>query len=159
MKKLINKIAKKIIKNYRNNILVLNDIDDVLIVVTNESINTNMKKYASVPRISRWSLLEIKQLIKLKNPRYKFLDRNDDKNNPACVGLTKEECLESISQLTESEYSQELSLMFPDTNVYIKKGFFDKNNKKIIDLYIKLSIIVERKDRKVLIISFHPTGM
>lgn len=158
------KIAKELVVGYKktthnqptNN---LNNVDEIVIVITDQPLEFDISKFASKTRNTRYSLNEVKQLLSIKPPRFEFQIRNDNLSDPTRLNITESEALAIISNLNESDYNKNLSQNFPNTDVYTVSNYKINQTEKVIDLYIKFAIVDKGVKRRVLIISFHEKGL
>ena len=132
-------------------------IDEIVIIITNEPLSSDLSRYASKARSTRWSLQEIKQLITILPPRIEYLPRLDGKSNPNNIGISESEAISIISNLDDSNFIEiksdpRNSLLNAD--VYKVLQYHRLSGGEPIDIYIKFRIF-EKKQRKVLLISFH----
>ena len=156
------KLAKELLsyKSQQNSVADLTNVDEVLIVITNESLEFDATRLASRPRITRYSIEEVRQLLSLKTPRFEFKKRDDGLNRPERLMMTEKEALDVIAKLSVTEnYSKDLSLNFPDTDVYTVDNYKRLQVDELINLYIKIAVVDKGVNRRVLVISFHEKGL
>lgn len=74
--------------------------------------------------------------------------------------MTEKEALDVIAKLSVTEnYSKDLSLNFPDTDVYTVDNYKRLQVDELINLYIKIAVVDKGVNRRVLVISFHEKGL
>lgn len=162
-----HEIARKLIKmaksliGYRSDPTItgisseLADVDEVVIIITDAPLYEDMSRFASGEHNSIYSLKEVKELISYVPSRITFNERDDDLSNPVRLGIDKQEAIEIISNLTEAEYSKQLSRNFIGTDVYLVENYVSKQGETLPTLYIKFKIEGKKNKRKILVISFH----
>ena len=139
----IEKIAKRI-TGFKSYINILTDVDTVIIIITDDSINDDVSKYAAGTPF--FSLNEVRQLLKCKPPRFNFTYRSDNKNDLVLLDIEIEECMDIIYKLNESNFDKTLFRNNTPADVY-KLFDYHKNKGGIVNLYIKFSI-VGKKNKK-----------
>ena len=162
------RIARKIV-GFVPTLHVINDqtgqmeeieVDEVIIVMSDEPVTSNMARYAADGgRPSKYSLEEVRQLLELG--RKEFKRRADGKSNPRNINIDENEAIDIIKSLTYDDNFDKTLPPFgedPAADVYKKFGYTRALDGEQIDLYIKFGLVQKRNVKKVFIISFHLEG-
>lgn len=132
-------------------------IDEVVIVISDEPLSADLSRYASKARKTKWSLAEVKQLISMNPPRIERMERFDGKSDSRNIGISEQEVISIINNLTDANFdsiSTDSKNPQLGTDVYKVFQYQRQCGGEPIDLYIKFRIVSKRQ-RKVFLISFH----
>lgn len=146
---------KPIIHVNENGIEIPVDIDDIIIVLSGNPVDSGESIIASNKgnRKTNYNLQEVQECIKAG--RYKFEDRQDGKANPENINMSEHEAVNVICSLTYADFARKSDF---NADIYKKFGYVRERTQTPIDLYIKFELKNDRGGRKVMVISFHEDG-